>query len=103
MNERLVVEPLGWSSHYGEDVYLTGLIDKDGQTRLLWVSNSWAELLTLCRDAETGTDHAKFSRWSGGTAASEIFHMAYDAASGALVKYEMLEGEKRGMGSFACR
>ena len=115
VNERLVVEPLGWNSYLeGEPAYLTGWIDKDGQTRLLWVSDPHTKLLTLCRDAATGTDHAIFSRWGGGNVAPDIVYMTYDAASGTLVESfvdwrygerfedEMLEREKRGMDSFAC-
>ena len=114
VNEHVVVEPVGWSSYLEELAYLTGLIDKDGQTRLLWVSDPHTELLTLCRDAETGTDHAIFSRWGGGNVAPDIVYMTYDAASGTLVESfvdwrygehfedEMRERENRGMGSFAC-
>ena len=115
VNERLIVEPLGWNSYLEyEPAYLTGWIDKDGQTRLLWVSDSHTELLTSCRDAKTGTDHAIFSRWGGGNVAPDIVFMAYDSDSGTLVESfvdgrygerfddEMLQREKRGTSSFAC-
>ena len=112
VNERLIVEPLGWSSYIQQYAYLTGLIDKDGRTRLLWVSDSHTRLLTLCRDAETGTDHAVFGRTYGGTVPGDIVFMAYDAERGTLVESywtyeessddELLERQTLGMSPFAC-
>ena len=108
-DERLVVEPLGWNTLLEDSAFLTGLIDRDGETRLLWISDTHTRFVSLCRDAESGTDHAIFSRWHGGNRAPDIVYMAYDAERGTLseafvdwmfgerFENEMREREERGL------
>ena len=108
-DERLIVEPLGWNSFLEEPAYLTGLIDRDGETRLLWISDTHTRFVSLCRDAESETDHAIFSRWHGGNRPPDIVYMAYDAERGILseafvdwmfgerFENEMRERDERGL------
>ena len=107
-DERLVFEPMGTSTwgtiwgklgaderlvsdidiaETGESMTAVGLIDKDGRTHVLWVTDWFRSFHELCVDPRTGLHHAIFRQGHDGSGGVPSFlYMHYDADTGTLTE-----------------
>ena len=86
-NERLVFEPVGFKPEMADEMTAVGLIDKDGSTRVLWVTDWLRSFRELCVDPRTGLHHAIFRQGRRGSGSVPSFlYMQYDSDTGTMTE-----------------
>ena len=87
-NERLVFETLGFRAYKAEFLRVVSLVDRDGVSRSVMVTDDSMRFERLCRDPLTGTDTMVFKKFYDGACCPWIdtVYMHYDADSGTLTR-----------------
>lgn len=83
-NERLVSEVVGFIPDAEGQARLYGLVDEDDNVQLHWLTDDSVEIIGLCRDVLTGTDHLMVEGMVHGLS-NDVTYL-YHTESGQLVE-----------------